>query len=263
MTTTCSHCDGSGLLLTTDDRGNRFAHECQCRLALRVERALTQSRIPRRYSECSLLNYETAHSSAHPSLAEAALIARRFALAFPVETRGQGLLFTGAPGLGKTHLATGILRQAITERGATGYFWEHKELLEKLRSFYDLRSAGAEDKLLRSVITCDLLVLDDLGEMTPSEWVFDTTAYILNSRYNENRSTLITTNRINAPALVMAPGEEESGLREARELRNASKRFSLGDSIGDRMLSRLQEMCKIVEVVGHDFRYNVKRASFS
>ena len=130
VTAPCPICEGSGLLISTDASGNRFAHECQCRLALRIERSLAHARIPRRYSECSILNYETAHSSAHTSLAEAALIARRFALAFPVETRGQGLLFTGAPGLGKTHLAVSILRQAITERGATGYFWEHKELLK-------------------------------------------------------------------------------------------------------------------------------------
>jgi DNA replication protein DnaC len=38
---------------------------------------------------------------------------------------------------------------------------------------------------------------------------------------------------------------------------------SLGDRIGERMRSRLQEMCVVVEMHGEDFRQKVKRASFA
>ena len=259
MTTPCPICDGSGLRITLDERGNRFAHDCTCRIEQRAERALGQARIPKRYVDCSLGNYETAHSSAHASLGSAALIARRFTSAYPLETRGQGILFIGSSGLGKTHLAVSILRCLIAEKGATGQFWEHKELLDKLRSIYSLRTAGAEDKLLRSVITCDLLVLDDLGDITPSDWSWDTTAYILNSRYNENLSTIITTNLANEPSLGTT-AQEESASRA--ELRRAARRETLGDRIGERMRSRVQEMCVIVELQGRDFRQTVKRATF-
>ena len=259
MTTPCPTCDGSGLLITTDTRGNRFARECQCRLELRTGRALTQSRIPRRYLDCSLTNYETGHSSAHPSLGAAAVVATRFSAAYPLETRGQGILFIGSSGLGKTHLGVSILRCLITEKGASGQFWEHKELLDKLRSIYSLRTAGAEDKLLRSVISCDLLVLDDLGDITPSDWSWDTTAYILNARYNENLSTVITTNLANEPPFS-APTEEPVSRAEARRM---TRRETLGDRIGERMRSRVQEMCVTVEMQGKDFRQTVKRATFS
>ncbi len=259
MTTPCPTCDGSGLLITTDARGNRFARDCQCRLEIRTDRALAQSRIPRRYLDCSLTNYETGHSSAHPSLGAAAVVAGRFATAYPLETRGQGILFIGTSGLGKTHLAVSILRCLITEKGASGQFWEHKELLDKLRSIYSLRTAGAEDKLLRSVITCDLLVLDDLGDITPSDWSWDTTAYILNSRYNENLSTVITTNLVNEPPFG-TPADEPVGRAEARRM---TRRETLGDRIGERMRSRVQEMCVTVEMQGKDFRQTVKRATFS
>ena len=257
MTDPCPICDGSGLLLTTDDRGNRFAHECDCRVQGRIARALDGARIPRRYLDCSLDSFDYG---AHESLGSAFARCYKFANLFPLETKGVGLLLTGAPGNGKTHLAVSILKQVITERGATGYFWEHKELLEKLRSFYDLRSAGGENSLLRTVITCDLLVLDDLGDISPSDWSWDTTAYILNARYNENRSTIITTNRPNEPALASRIGEESSQLADRRI---EYKRETLGDRIGDRMWSRLQEMCVAMHLQGRDFRRTVKRATFA
>ncbi len=253
----CPICDDVGLVITPDERGNRFARECTCRVAGRVARTLAQARIPRRYQACT---FDTFDYSQNPSIGEAFAKCHRFAHVFLVEARGMGLLLTGTPGLGKTHLAVSILRQVIAANAATGFFWEHKELLERLRSFYDLRSAGAENTLLRTLITCDLLVLDDLGEIAPSEWAWDTTAYLLNARYNENRSTIITTNRPNAPALASRPGEESSQRADARL---AYKRETLGDRIGDRMRSRLMEMCVHLHLQGADFREHRKRASFA
>ena len=259
MPSPCPICDDSGLIITTDEHGNRFARDCSCRIEQRAERAVAQARIPRRYLDCSFANYETAHPSAHPTLGAAAIISNRFSAAYPLETRGQGILFVGPSGLGKTHLAISILRCLITEKGATGQFWEHKEMLDKLRSIYSLRTAGAEDKLLRSVITCDLLIIDDLGDITPSDWSWDTTAYILNSRYNENLSTIITTNLANEAPLGY-PSSEPAGRAEARRM---ARRETLGDRIGERMRSRVQEMCVTVEMQGKDFRQTIKRASFA
>ncbi len=218
---------------------------------------LLQARIPSRYLTCSLGDFD--YDAADESLSAAFLMAHRFAQGYPALTRGNGILFTGPSGLGKTHLAVSVLKYVIEHRGATGFFWEHKELLDKVRSFYDGHVAGAEDKLLRSVIACDLLVLDDLGDITPSDWTWDTTSYILNSRYNKNRSTIITTNLPNAANFQARDGEETSQLAQARR---AMRRLTLGDQIGERMRSRLQEMCVVVEMQGEDFRQRWKRASF-
>jgi DNA replication protein DnaC len=251
----CPLCEGSGHRIVLDSSGNRFAQACSCRIQIRIDRALAQSRIPARYGTCTLDTYEFDD----PNMSSAFLVAHRFATGYPVSTEGRGILFTGSSGLGKTHLSVSILKYVIAQRGATGFFWEHKELLDKLRSIYSLRTAGAEDKLLRSIITCDLLVIDDLGDITPSDWSWDTTSYILNSRYNENLSTIITTNLPNEVSFVPAPGEERS---QRADIRRAMSRETLGDRIGERMRSRLQEMCVIVEMQGKDFRQRVKRASF-
>lgn len=264
MPETCSICGGLGLNIVQRPDGTQFAQDCVCRVERRSARLLNKARIPRRYQLCSLDSYETMHSSATSSIKKALSTSRKFAEGYPVETNGKGLLFVGPRGLGKTHLAIGILRKLIADRGATGVFWEHKELLENLRSIYSARTAGAEAETLKAVITCDLLVLDDLGDITPSDWTWDTTSYILSSRYNEDRSTIITSNLPNEPTSISFSGEpvDRFASQPTKEARRAMTKVTLADRIGDRIWSRLQEMCVAVEMQGEDFRQKVKRASF-
>ncbi len=263
MSETCSICGGLGLNIIQRSDGTQFAQDCQCRVERRSARLLKNARIPRRYQLCSLDSYETMHSSATKSVKKALSTSRKFAEGYPLETNGKGLLFVGARGLGKTHLAIGILKKLITERGATSVFWEHKELLDTLRSIYSVRTPGAEAEVLKTAITCDLLVLDDLGDITPSDWSWDTTSYILSSRYNEDRSTIITSNLPNEPASISFDDPiDKFANQPLKEAKRAMAKLTLADRIGDRIWSRLQEMCVPVEMQGEDFRQKVKRASF-
>jgi DNA replication protein DnaC len=95
--------------------------------------------------------------------------------------------------------------------------------------------------------------------MTPSDWSWDTTSYILSSRYNESLSTIITTNLENSTKAPL-PANPNDMFEKARR---ANTQTTLGDRIGERMRSRLQEMCVVVEMQGEDFRQKVKRASFA
>ena len=99
-------------------------------------------------------------------------------------------------------------------------------------------------------------MLDELGAAKPSDWVWDTVAHILNTRYNDRRTTIITTNYANTGPL-RAEGDTNGAARAAM------RDETLGDRIGERMRSRLQEMCVVVEMQGADFRQGVKRASFA
>jgi DNA replication protein DnaC len=264
MAEICPICNGLGLKIVQRSDGTQFAQDCVCRIERRAAQILKNARIPRRYEICSLDSYETMHSSATKSIKTALNVSRKFAEGYPVETNGKGLLFVGPRGLGKTHLAIGILKNLITERGATGVFWEHKELLENLRSIYSVRAAGAEAQVLKAVITCDLLVLDDLGDITPSDWSWDTTSYILSSRYNEDRSTIVTSNLPNEPpSISFEEPIDRHASEQSKEAKKAMTRRTLADRIGDRIWSRLQEMCVEVDMQGEDFRQKVKRASFA
>jgi len=77
---------------------------------------------------------------------------------------------------------------------------------------------------------------------------------ILNTRYNDKRTTLITTNYPNAPAALAQ--------QRIASPNNAMREETLGDRIGERMRSRLAEMCVEVDMRGHDLRQSVKKARF-
>jgi len=251
----CGICEGSGLCIAVEG-GRQVARPCECRSARRAARMLDRARIPKRYEHCSLDSYESSFRGANRTLAAAHLRARKFVEGYPVETAGTGLLLTGSIGVGKTHLAVGILQALLAERGATGLFYDYRDLLKQVQNSYNQSVAATELEILRPVFSAEVLVLDELGAAKPSDWVWDTVAHILNTRYNDRRTTIITTNYAN-----IAPLGADSGSNG--QARAAMREETLGDRIGERMRSRLQEMCVVVEMQGEDFRQKVKRASFA
>jgi DNA replication protein DnaC len=232
-------------------QGQWVSRACQCQQMEREERRLASAHIPERYRDCSLDAFEIYHE-ADRSLADALLTARKFVDEYPVSTAGKGLLFTGSIGVGKTHLAVGVLQRLTRERGVRGLFCDYRELLKKIQNSYNPQVKTTELELLKPVFAAEVLVLDDLGAQKPNEWVWDTVALILNSRYNDKQTTIITTNYADLPAGGGAKSDVERAAREP----------SLGDRIGDRMRSRLAEMCIRVDMKGKDFRQAVKCARF-
>jgi DNA replication protein DnaC len=248
----CAICGGVGLVRVVDASGNWVSRPCECQELERENRRLAAAQIPTRYRECTLDTFEIYHG-ADPSLREALLTARRFVDEYPAGTAGKGLLFTGTMGVGKTHLAVGVLNRLVRERGVRGLFCDYRELLKSIQNSYNPEVRTTELELLKPVFAAEVLVLDDLGAQKPNEWVWDTVALILNARYNDRQSTIITTNYDDLPA---AAGRLTDPERAAREQ-------TLGDRIGDRMLSRLAEMCIRVKMTGKDCRQTgIKRARF-
>jgi DNA replication protein DnaC len=152
----------------------------------------------------------------------------------------------GPPGVGKTHSAVGIIKRLIREKGVECLFRTFPELLKEIQNSYNPQTQGSELSLLAPVLDAEVLVMDELGAQNPSSWVRDTVGYILNYRYNENRVTILTTNFL-----------DEQSRRDARK----GVADCLVDRIGDRMRSRLYEMCKTVTMSGSDFRHTVKHAN--
>ena len=128
---------------------------------------------------------------------------------------GPGLLLTGSIGVGKTHLAVGILQALVAERGATGLFYDYRDLLKQIQNSYNAQVRETELEILAPVFEAEVLVLDELGASKPTDWVWDTVAHILNTRYNDRRTTIITTNYANAGAAGNGVWPSElAGLRE-------------------------------------------------
>ena len=250
--TVCSICEGVGLVRVVDSAGHWISRPCQCQEIEREARRIAAAHIPPRYRDCTLDAFDPSYPRADESLSRGLLTARKFVDAYPVDTAGRGLLFVGSAGLGKTHLAVGVLQRLVRERGVKGLFCDYRELLKNIQNSYNAQVATTELELLKPVFAAEVLVLDDLGAQKPNEWVWDTVALILNTRYNDSQTTIITTNYPDLPAGGGAQSDAERAAREP----------TLGDRIGDRMRSRLAEMCIRVEMKGEDFRQSVKRARF-
>ena len=253
----CPICNGTGWQIRQREN-EREVVRCQCRVRDRSERLLATAHIPERYQHCELENFRyDPEDKAQKSIGQAKTFAGRFVEEYPIDKTG--LLLVGSVGVGKTHLSVGIIKALVREKGINCLFCDYRELLKSIQNSYNPSVQATEMEILRPVFDSEVLVLDELGAVRSTEWVFDTVNYILNSRYNENRTTIITTNFPDAAEQGNAPDDNSRGYSAAER---AARRETLGDRIGERMRSRLHEMCKKVEMEGSDYRVDSKRAKF-
>jgi DNA replication protein DnaC len=258
----CPICFGTGTRLELNEEGDKGgvkgAAICDCRRSNSATRFLDAARIPPRFRECSFHNYYPKNDSQY----FAHSFASRLVEEYPdVET---GLLFMGSVGVGKTHLAIAVLKELIEKKGVSCLFYESGSLLKAIQDSYNPVSETSEMRVLAPVYQAEVLVLDELGATVPTNWVRDTMYQIINTRYNNKRLTIFTTNYLDEPR-----GVEENG--EAAETRRRSKTFAsdriqelttLEERIGTPLRSRLYEMCKKVTIEGEDYRKRLDQRRF-
>ena len=226
----CPMCFGSGMEVVA----GKGARPCVCRKQNALSTHLERARLPKRYAQCHFHNYKPSNASQE----RAFNYASRLTMEYPAVERG--LLIMGTVGVGKTHLAVSMLK-GLTERGFSCLFYEFGSLLKEIQDSYNTNTRSSELGVLAPVFNSDILVLDELGASKPTDWVQDTMAHIINTRYNDKKLTIFTTNY---------PDERSNSGAETLE-----------DRIGSRLRSRLFEMCKTVILSGADYRRNFDKAS--
>jgi DNA replication protein DnaC len=241
----CPLCGGTGWRDVVSGSEKRVKR-CDCFLQMQAKHLLAVSEIPARYVSCEFLNYDTG---ANDGLAAAKVKIETWAGQYPLDR--SGLLLVGPSGVGKTHLSVAALKR-LTEKGVHCLFCDYRELLKKIQNSYNPSVQTTELDLLRPVFETEVVLLDDLGAVKPSEWVWDTVSLILNARYNEKLTTVITSNFLDGPS---------AGVERADGPRRAAREETLGDRIGERMRSRLFEMCRLVQVNGKDYRQKFRAGS--
>jgi len=253
------------------------ARRCDCKSGDHVRIALTAARIPRRYEHCSIHNFENSslEISKYHALGMADKLIREYLNEGSRD--GRGLLFVGSVGVGKTHLAVAILRGLIEEyRWVSGLFYQSGALLKEIQDSYSSISETSELRVLAPVFEADVLVLDELGGSKPSAWVGETMMQIINTRYNDKKLTIFTTNYFDELHLRFQIEKLQNRLLELRERSHTQQKVreetvvenrikyllkaeSLEDRIGVRLRSRLYEMCKPVIIEGEDYRRRMER----
>jgi DNA replication protein DnaC len=210
-------CDGSGFLF---DEAARRARPCSCRpgrIARRRAAAL-EGRIPRRFREVSferepLISIERANPHVVREV-------RQYVRTISDQLDdGRGLWFTGDVGTGKTTLAMLISKSAL-EADRTVAIYSLPRLLAQLRDTYQDDSPYSLNELIDRLSAVDLLHVDDVGAEQTSPWVLEQLYTIVNTRYEDGKAVLLTTN------LVTIDGDD-----------------ALREQIGDRTVSRINEIC--------------------
>lgn len=225
----CQTCFGTGMEIVP----GKGARPCSCRSVNVHSKSLDRVKLPRRYIGCHFHSYKPQNTSQ----IQAFRLASQIAMEFPAVD--QGLLVMGTVGVGKTHLAVSILK-GLTERGFTCLFYEFGSLLKEIQDSYNSFTKTSELAVLAPVFNADVLVLDELGASKPTDWVRDTMAHIINTRYNDKKLTIFTTNYL----------DDKKNDRDE----------TLEDRIGVRLRSRLFEMCRTIEMSGTDYRRNFDRS---
>ncbi len=220
-------CEGSGFILRDD--GEAVPCECRDRLIGRgVSRGMGTG-IPKRFREVSFTR---------KPICDLDPFVLRHVRTFveQIDDRvasGRGLWFTGDVGTGKTSLAM-LVSRAAEQRGRSVAIYPVARLLAEIKDTYDRDTGPSYMALFERLCSVDLLHLDDLGAEKRTEWVLEQLYSIVNQRWQDERSIVVTTNII-----------------DLDELRR---------EIGRRTVSRLVEICgDPIPLMGPDLRLASER----
>jgi DNA replication protein DnaC len=210
-------CDGSGWVITDEDE--QIARPCKCR-PRKVERARARgvsATLPRRFRGVSFDRPPISEMAREPGTRRTVAEVREFC--GEIEERldqGKGLWIQGPTGTGKTTLAMLASKSAL-DAGRTAAIYSLPGLLARIRRTFD--GEAGEDSyftFFQRLVSVDLLHLDDLGAEHRTEWVLEQLYSIIDRRYSDERSIVVTTN-LEEPELF--------------------------EQLGERIVSRLTEIC--------------------
>ena len=180
---TCTKCIG-GQIRRVDETGHDRWHTCGCRKEAYSRWLLRSSGLERLAERCTFDSY-TVNTAWQDRV-------KRKALDYVQHWKQNSFFISGQSGCGKTHICTAICNEIVKQGKSLVYFrWVNDATALKMR-ISDPELYGAEIKRLSD---CDLLYIDDLLKNTPSDADLRLLYEIVNSRYNDNKPMVISSER--------------------------------------------------------------------
>ena len=230
----CSRCGGSGTVFLENERGYRYLERCGlCGMVRLKIRRYNNAKIPSKYA--GVLQSDDIDPR-DPSQYDAMTYVKSFVDKYPAK---RGFLLMGGPGLAKTRLAVGAIAELTLQKAVECVFTDFFFLLADLRKAYS--EGTPENEIIGPLVNAEILVIDEMGKGKSSEWEQNILDQLISKRYNSSKKTLVTTNYV---------------ARESLPEKSKNRTEILEDRVGERIASRLYEMCTPLFIEGSDYRKN-------
>jgi DNA replication protein DnaC len=214
-------CDGSGWILGPED----IARACECR-EQRLKRGRVRgvaSVIPPLYRGVSFDRPPISDMSRNMATRHVVNAVQGFIDDLDKNLdSGKGMWLMGNTGTGKTTLGMLVAKMALAAGKTVAVYFTPKLLTQIRQTYQATDSEDAYDAFFKRLTSVDLLYIDDLGSERHTDWVVEQLYALVNERYENQRSMLVTSN---------ADGDVGEGQKQ------------LAEQIGNRTVSRLIEIC--------------------
>ena len=246
----CKVCEGSRRIFEETSEGISKIRECECNGLIKRISLFNQAGIPGKFVHEDFSSF-SMDPPQHRTQKNAFLSSKNFIDDY-VDRKGQysqGLIYMGAPGLGKTHLVVSVIKELVMQHGVECKFVDFFELLRDIRHGYG--EDISEKDFIDPYVGVKVLVIDELAKGRNTDWELTILDHFISTRYNDDdKVTLVTTNfsdKLDSSVALNSRNNKQS-------ISNAYSRFTIEEKVGARIYSRLMEMCKKVNLEGTDYR---------
>jgi DNA replication protein DnaC len=245
----CPRCGETGYTLVPSG-ASTVAQVCSCRHLDERIAVFNRVGIPAAVARASFDGFK----GWSPDHARAKAVAEDFAKKLRRDEPTRGFLLYGRPGAGKTHLLVATLRWLALEKGVGGRYVEFMLLLSDIRAGFSENRSHME--ILKPLLSVPVLAIDELGKERGTEWERSMLDELISRRFNSGLATLFATNYFLDER--ESPVKEQPGTRyntRSPDFAREAEQMTLARRVGDRIYSRLNEMCTFVKLdPGHDLR---------